>query len=393
MPAATDFDLLILGGGCAGLSLAQHLAESDYRGRVGIVEPRRVYRDDRSWCFWAPDDEPPAGVPVSRRWQSWRFARMNHGVLDCSATGYSYHYVNSLDFYRRAVDAISARPNMSLLLGEAVEALEPHTGRLQVQTTSHRLRADQVVDTRPPGSARLADAVLQQCFVGRVVQLRADSPGRFDPAAVELMTDMRNDRHGLQFSYVLPFSRQQALVEVTRFAPVAVAAAQLDQELDQLLERRGWQVARVERSEAGSLPMGLAPPASRPAPGVVRAGTGGGALRAASGYGFQRIQSWARACCDSLGRGGPALAQRADSARQRYMDGLFLQVLKDQPQLAPELFEQMASAVPGPVFVRFMSDRGGWLDSLRVIASLPRRPFLGSLVRKTGRSAARLAAP
>lgn len=386
MPNTAHYDLLILGGGCAGLSLAMRLAASGYAGRVGVVEPRTEYHDDRSWCFWAREDgrdgnHVPPGL-VSTRWHRWRFSRQNRSIHERAALGWSYQYVNSLDFYRRALSTIAASPNIALILGESVRRLTSRSGRVRVETTSGTLQAEQVVDTRPPERSRLAKAPLYQCFVGREVRLDTASPAIFEPASVELMTDMRNDRHGLQFSYVLPFDHHHGLVEVTRFSPNLVNPAQLEQEVEMLLQRRGWKVAGTQRIERGTLPMGLPHPPGQPQPGVVRAGTGGGALRAASGYGFQRIQRWAAECGASLANGGPALAQARDGARQHFMDGLFLQVVKDRPRLAPKLFERMACGIPGPVFIRFMSDQAGWADSIRVIASLPPAPFLKTLLRR-----------
>jgi lycopene beta-cyclase len=50
---STDVDLVILGGGCAGLSLALRLAEqAGQPRRVEVIESRPAYRHDRSWCFW-----------------------------------------------------------------------------------------------------------------------------------------------------------------------------------------------------------------------------------------------------------------------------------------------------------------------------------------------------
>ncbi|TVQ33027.1 MAG: hypothetical protein EA370_12040 [Wenzhouxiangella sp.] len=392
MSTITDVDLLILGGGCAGLSLAMRLAQSAYAGRVAILEPRQQYLDDRSWCFWDRNDHQQSGL-VSKRWRRWSFSRMNRSVRDCTADSYSYQYVSSRDFYKRALELIQSSSRITLLRGETALAVESGDGQLVVTTQTRKLRACQIVDTRPPSANRLGRALLHQCFLGRVVRLAPDSPGAFDPLSVELMTDMKTDGHGLQFSYVLPFSPHRALVEVTRFAPSPVPSARLERELETLLQRRGWQVESVERSESAILPMGL-PLAEDSLPaGMVRAGTGGGALRAASGYGFQRIQRWADACCASLEQGGPALGQPPESSRQRFMDQLFLRVLRDQPQLGPTLFEQMADRVPGQVFVRFMSDQASWTDCVRVVASLPAYPFLRSLLYRPRHNSTRLATP
>ena len=77
--------LLILGGGCAGLSLALRLADGHFPyQKVIIIEKRDAYHNDRTWCFWDENDTPPKGHPskrgelfreiVSKKWNQAVFA-------------------------------------------------------------------------------------------------------------------------------------------------------------------------------------------------------------------------------------------------------------------------------------------------------------------------------
>ena len=66
------YDIAILGGGCAGLSLARELANLSYSKRVIIIEPRTVYEHDRTWCFWAEARHSLSEL-VSKKWSLWRF--------------------------------------------------------------------------------------------------------------------------------------------------------------------------------------------------------------------------------------------------------------------------------------------------------------------------------
>ena len=53
-----DFDYVIIGGGCAGLSLAYSL-EINNRLKsksLAIIEPREKYERDKSWSFWKTFD-------------------------------------------------------------------------------------------------------------------------------------------------------------------------------------------------------------------------------------------------------------------------------------------------------------------------------------------------
>ena len=56
-PAA--YDVAIIGAGLAGLSLAARLAEPPFAGlRVLVLEPRTLYRRDRTWSYWSMQPHP-----------------------------------------------------------------------------------------------------------------------------------------------------------------------------------------------------------------------------------------------------------------------------------------------------------------------------------------------
>ena len=49
-----EFDYIIIGGGCAGLSLAYELDIHDklIDKTLAIIEPRLKYKKDKTWSFW-----------------------------------------------------------------------------------------------------------------------------------------------------------------------------------------------------------------------------------------------------------------------------------------------------------------------------------------------------
>ena len=49
-----DFDYIILGGGCAGLSLAYELEINNMlkNKTLAIIETRENYYRDKTWSFW-----------------------------------------------------------------------------------------------------------------------------------------------------------------------------------------------------------------------------------------------------------------------------------------------------------------------------------------------------
>ena len=49
-----EFDYVIIGGGCAGLSLAYELDINNKLNNktLAIIEPRTEYKRDKTWSFW-----------------------------------------------------------------------------------------------------------------------------------------------------------------------------------------------------------------------------------------------------------------------------------------------------------------------------------------------------
>jgi lycopene beta-cyclase len=202
----------------------------------------------------------------------------------------------------------------------------------------------------------------------------------FDPAYAELMDFSESTPAQILFLYVLPFAKNRALVEATLFDRCPMDAEMLEPLLGSLLKKRlGGRPFSVRRSEQGILPMGRTPAPPNAETGFVRAGLTAGGARPSTGYAFQRIQRWARVCAEAMGRGQAPLAHAADPFIPRFMDDLFLRVLRAHPGLAPDLFLSLFRKVDPMRIARFMSDRGRLSDYAAIITALPPLPFLREL--------------
>ncbi|QNE47415.1 hypothetical protein F1C58_11225 [Glaciihabitans sp. INWT7] len=374
--AVADADLVILGAGCAGLTLAARLARSQSPLRVQLVEPRSGYDDDRSWCFWRPESHDLSDL-VSHSWDGWRFSGTTGPALHHRVAGLRYQYIRASDFYQRALQQIDRAPGILTHAGvRAAELVPLYDGPdtvVRVETDHGSILARHVIDTRP----RPMPAMLYQSFSG--VEIESEHPLPFDGDEVGLMDSMATDEGGMHFRYTLPLGRTRALVEWTRFSSSPVPTVTLRAELDAELSRLGLAGAHVIRREGGVLPMGILGGLPESPRGVVFAGNSGGALRAASGYGFLRIQRWARACAEALERGGPPIGHPSEPILRRSMDRIFLQAVRADLERTPDYFLALARGVPAAGLVRFLSDAARLTDYAALIASLPTLPFLRQL--------------
>lgn len=370
---SADVDLLILGGGCAGLSLASRIARSDRSGlKVKVLEARTYYSNDRSWCFWSPRLHDFTHA-VARRWSSWRFSANRSEHVQHASGDMAYQYLPASAFYESTQAAITQHPNVDLQLAIRVGHSTIARDKVTFETSEGSISARWVIDTRPDPHGSWGE--FAQYFVGAEIETDED---RFDPAVVGLMQDMSYDEYGFRFTYLLPFSARRALVEETRFCSTAdeeILNLGLQQSLANLTDGIGFRVLRCER---GRIPMAVRPPE----PGserIWRAGTLGGAVRPSTGYAFARIQQWADICTKRLCSGLPPVTHPAGPAWRAAADSLFLRVLESRPSLAPTLFMAMAHGVAPLTLVRFLSDQGRLRDFGRVVAALPKLPFLAEL--------------
>ena len=370
---SADVDLLILGGGCAGLSLASRLARSNRsRLKVKVLEARTNYSNDRSWCFWSSHQHDFTHA-VARRWSAWRFSSVRGEHVQHASGDISYQYVPAIAFYESTQTAIAQNPDIELQLATRVGSSTIAKERVTFETSEGSISARWVIDTRPDPYGSWGE--FAQYFVGAEVETDEDM---FDPAVVGLMQDMSCDERGFRFTYLLPFSARRALVEETRFCPTAdeeVLNAGLQRSLAHLTKGAGFRVLRCER---GRIPMAVKQPEAG-SELVWRAGTIGGAVRPSTGYAFARIQQWADICAKRLCAGFPPVAHPAEPAWRAAADSLFLRVLETSPTLAPKLFMAMARGVAPRTLVRFLSDQGRLRDFGRVVAALPKWPFLAEL--------------
>jgi len=372
-------DVAILGGGCAGLSLAVRLAEAPGAlRRVVVLEARESYARDRTWCGWSLRPHPFSRL-VSHSWRSWE-VRWRGEVVTGSAAGLPYEHLRADDVYASALERIGASDAVRTEVGVEVGALEAAEDGHLVRTSRGDVRARVVVDTRP-GSAALEPGGLVQSFFG------CEAVDPYDSGAATLMDfDVPHTptltAGEVAFVYRLPLGDGRALVEATSFAPVRVPDGVHRARLGGYLDERG--VARVgEFEESGAIPMAETRQGPRGAAGLVRTGIAGGAAKPSSGYAFHAIQRTADALADALRRGEtPDRAPAPRSGLDAWLDRVFIRFLQDQPERAPDAFMRMFARVDGAALVRFLMEEPRVGDRLQVVRAMPKAPLTRAALRR-----------
>ena len=375
----TDWDIVIVGGGLGGLSLAVELAQPEFSHlRVLVLEKRAAYSRDRTWSYWNTQVHRYSALE-RKRWNAWRLSF--NGVSAQHESTRAYCTMDSNAFYDFACSQIAQAPNVELTMNANVREVLAGDKPAVVLADGRVLTAAWVMDGRP-SRAPLAGSLCQH-FEGWEIETTSDC---FDDKAVELM-HFQPATNGLHFLYVLPYTPRQALVESTwmsAFSHQPDYAAELRAYLQ---SRYGITQYKCVYREAGCLDLQAQtrePSALDGSSKVVALGKAAGTLRASTGFAFLETIGEAKriARCFS----GVALADVRVVPYRRdwldaWMDKIFCDGIKADWPRAPEFFMAMFKGVSPNTWVSFLSGRPSLGQRLQVSLQLPKLHFLRAVRR------------
>ena len=368
------WDIVIVGGGLGGLALAAELAVPAFAAvSVLVLEKRSQYVRDRTWSYWATTQHSYSHLE-RHRWAQWAVSLDNVSHSQCSQH-ISYASLDADAFYNEAVNAICNSSHVNLRMNSCVTTMQLDGLSETVITLEQggTVRARRVLDARPV--QRSTPSTLVQQFVGWEIQLERDV---FDASQIQLMSFQPNP-HGLHFFYVLPYSARCALVESTWVSSAdwhPDYKAELKHYIAQLC---GGSDYSVIYSEYGVLNLQNDDPRAGAPVGLGRCG---GTLRPSTGYAFVDTLAHAAQLAKSLSLAllsgnqdtwQPSAFHRG--AAEKWMDAVFLEVLRRDWQRAPSYFMQLFGSVHVDDTVAFLTGRASWHQRLRIMLSLPVTPF------------------
>jgi lycopene beta-cyclase len=381
-----DADILIVGAGCAGLSLAVHLLEAGATDlEILLVDRRDVHVRDRTWCYWSGPDHPFQEA-VRQSWHRWRVLTRQGDVERASRT-VGYRCIPADAFYSLALERIEESPNVRVLRRVSVEGFRAIGDGVAALTEEGEIKASRAFDSRPPvrGPVPPGEIHWLQHFVG----LEVETDGAvFDPSVATLMDFRVMDGDEIRFMYVLPIDERTALVEDTFFGGEPLSEESYVESISRYLADKlgvvGW---RELHREKGAIPMTTLLPPRPAAERITNIGVRGGLARPATGYAFLAIQRHSQRLAVFTVRAGvdrPMPRSRPYPRATEFLDRVFLTYLEREPTAAPEMFRRMFQGVAPERMARFMFDGGSLSDRIALMRSLPASPLVGQTLRSLG---------
>ena len=351
-----EFDYIIIGGGCAGLSLAYELdLHSKLKDKtLAIVEHRDEYKRDKTWSFWKVSPHNFEDCTI-KSWDNFTINIPSHlKHVDCK--NMPYQTIDSGLFYQKIIDKIKQNNNIYFFKN------------INEVNTENSFIFNSVGDKIDNKSS------LWQHFSGIEIETSKDF---FDEKIFNLMDFDCDQKNSVHFFYTLPFSKTKALIETTWISDLNSTSLndydiQLKDYIEDKLKIKNY---KINYKETGAIP--LFHPNNIKKLNQIEIGTAGGMTRLSTGYTFLNIQEQSKYIRKNIEN---IKDTKIFSIERKYefLDNIFLKVLKKNPERMAQIFYKMFNSSPNTV-INFLSNKSNILEDISIISKMPKWVFLKQL--------------
>tara|TARA_B110000444_G_C18807730_1_gene580871 strand:- start:263 stop:1402 length:1140 start_codon:yes stop_codon:yes gene_type:complete len=363
----------IVGAGCAGLTLAYHLIDSELHPSI-LLDPQSE-RKDHIWSYW---DDGQESLSVSRnfikkKWARWAIKTHDRSIVRCG-DNFAYVAISSAEYESSLIRKIESAQG-KILRDKVISATTREDVNILKLSTGVELETETVFDSRPQLTSK---GTLYQHFVGWTIQ---SSTPIFDDSTAILMDFRVSQEPGIHFIYLLPFSETSALIESTVYSTQLLPTLWYEKQIRGYIEKHfpksDWKVINTE---SGAIPLNKKHPQS---PYGIPVGLNSGIMRSSTGYAFSQILFQINDLVKSIKRGDYQKIQIKSGATQleTIMDKIFLNVLSQSPEIAPEVFAKVLESLRGDEFAQFMNGHCPISIKTKIINALPKTKFLKASIR------------
>ena len=379
MENTKHFDYIIIGAGAAGLMLANAMVKDDFfkSKSILLLDKDAKKTNDRTWCFWEKGDGKFDSI-VSKKWDRIYFGSKQFSK-DYSIAPYQYKMVQGIDFYRTYFDALKQQSNVTFQQ-EQVTKIADQGSKVMVLTDNNTYSASKVFSSSfdyKMATHQKKYPVLQQHFLGWTI--KTEKP-IFNPLQVTYMDFSVPQKGNTRFMYILPFSKNEALVEYTLFSKNRLEKKEYEEALinylEDLLKGDSYKIDEVEQ---GSIPMTSYDFSEHHTKNIRYIGTAGGWAKPSTGYTFMSTAKKIPVLVDFIKTEKP-LNELSFKNRFWFYDLLFLDVLSQHNEKGHSIFESLFKKCPPQLILKFLDEDTTLLEDLRFISSCPTKLFVKALL-------------
>ncbi len=353
----------IIGLGPSGLAVNKLIYNN--KGN-DVIAFEKINIEDRNnfFGFWLTDWMLPFEKLIEKKWNNWEIGNKNIKII---------HNDNSNPYcvitFKKWKEYCLNTENKLCIKKKEVIKYDYLDNYFKITTEDNNIYfAEKIYDSR---SIKTKTNEYIQHFFG----INIITPNKaFDNNKVTLMHFTQEDET-LHFIYVLPFNKNEALVESTVFSKNILDERWYRERIYNYLKEIKIDEFSEKSIEKGVIPMFFAEEKKPKNPNLFNIGIRGGACKASTGYAFsfliKQIQLLKKSNKNYV---------NVHRFLERKMDKVFLNYLKHNNENGKS-FISLARNLNGFEFQNFMMGNSSILTKLKIIKSLPKFPFIKATLR------------
>ncbi len=354
-----DFDYIIIGGGCAGLSLAYELEINKklIDKTLAVIDTRANYSRDKTWSFWRviPHNFEDC---VIKSWDNFTIKILEKiNSIECSNT--PYQSIDSGLFYKKILNKL--RKNKNITFSKNVDNINTDNSIIFNSLTNLDLNNNN----------------LWQHFSGVEIETSSNC---FDEKIMNLMDFNCDQKKSVHFFYTLPYSKNRALIESTWLSDMKdTFETNYEFQIKDYIENNlNIQNYKVIYKEQGKIPLFY--PSILEKNNHIYIGTAGCMTRLSTGYTFLNIQEHSKFIVENI-ESISTIKKFEIKRKYKFLDKVFLKVLRKYPEKMPKIFYNMFLVNKNAV-IKFLSNKSSFIEDLLVILKMPKWIFIKELFSK-----------
>ena len=372
------YDLIFCGGGLSTLIFLNKIISDNYFDDKSILviekDPNLVPK--KTWSFWEKKDSYWNDF-IIKSWDKIVFKNQNV-FIKRNLINMNYKMIKSESFYNHIYDKVKRQPNIKLKKGIVID-IEDLNDRVIVKSKTQTFIADKVLSSIPDESYKnnLKFPVLLQHFIGWTI--KTNKPA-FDEDMATLMDFSIDQKNETRFLYLLPTSKNEALVEFTLFSKDLLSNSEYEIEINKYLKSLEIEDYKINLKENGVIPMTCFPFDNANSKNIINIGTAGGWTKPSTGYTFRFIDKYSNSIIAII-KSDKSFKDFKLKSRFWFYDLLFIDVLYYNNHLGSILFENMFRKNKFKSIFRFLDNESNFTEELKIISSFPKWIFIKSFFK------------
>lgn len=365
MISHTIYDFVFVGSGAAGLLCAYRMSQDPYfdQKRILLIDKDAKNTHDRTWCFW--ENGPGEWDQIlSKQWNNIIF-KSNIFNKKIPLENYSYKMIRSGDFYRSILEGLKNKKNFEFLNDDII-AVHDEKNQVKIECKNITVSCKKVLNSIfNPLMLHQNNSFpyLKQHFIGWFIETEDEL---FSADSATFMDFTVEQKGNTRFMYILPFSKNEALIEYTLFSADLLRDETYEIEIAEYIKQLGITRYKITEKEQGNIPMTCYPFEKNNSVNIMNIGSAGGWTKPSTGFTFKRITEYSQNLVDFL-KLNDDLRQFSVKSRHWYYDLIFIDVLWRDNSKGAEVFSSIFSKNRIQDVLSFLDEKSSFWTELKIM--------------------------